>query len=83
MVGSEGTLGFISRVEFETVPLPARTTLAWVHFPDIASAVDPVPELVAAGAGVLVASPPELPHALAEVPRVEDPRRDGVDGRAT
>ena len=40
-------------------------------------------ELVAAGAGVLVASPPELPHALAEVPRVEDPRRDGVDGRAT
>ena len=53
MVGSEGTLGFISRVEFETVPLPARTTLAWVHFPDIASAVDPVPELVAAGASAV------------------------------
>lgn len=50
LVGSEGTLGFISRVEFETVPLPARTTLAWLHFPDIASAVDPVPQLVEAGA---------------------------------
>ena len=53
LVGSEGTLGFIARVEFETVPVPARTTLAWLHFPDIASAVDPVPELVQAGASAV------------------------------
>ncbi len=53
IVGSEGTLGFIGRIEFETVPVPARTTLAWLHFPDIASAVDPVPDLVAAGASAV------------------------------
>jgi len=50
IVGSEGTLAFISRVTFETVKLPVRTTLAWLHFPDIPSATDPVPDLVAAGA---------------------------------
>ena len=50
MVGSEGTLGFISRVTFETVEVPEKTTLAWVHFPDIPSAIEPVPDLVAAGA---------------------------------
>ena len=53
LVGSEGTLGFIGRIEFETVPVPARTTLAWLHFPDIATAVDPVPDLVAAGASAV------------------------------
>jgi len=50
LVGSEGTLGFISEAVFETVPLPARTTVSWVHFADIDSAVAPVGELVAAGA---------------------------------
>ncbi len=50
MIGSEGTLGFISRVEFETVAIPPMTTLAWLHFPSLEAAVDPVPELVAAGA---------------------------------
>ncbi len=50
IVGSEGTLAFISRVTFKTVKLPVRTTLAWLHFPDIPTAVDPVPDLVAAGA---------------------------------
>ncbi|MEX1219086.1 MAG: FAD-binding and (Fe-S)-binding domain-containing protein, partial [Solirubrobacterales bacterium] len=50
MVGSEGTLGFISRVILNTRPIPKKTTLAWIHFPDIPSAIDPVPELVAAGA---------------------------------
>jgi D-lactate dehydrogenase len=50
IIGSEGTLAFVASVTFETVELPAVTTLAWLHFPDIESAVDPVPELVAAGA---------------------------------
>lgn len=50
LVGSEGTLAFIASVTFETVELPVLTTTAWLHFPDIQTAVDPVPELVAAGA---------------------------------
>lgn len=50
IIGSEGTLAFVASVTFETVELPAVTTLAWLHFPDIQTAVDPVPELVAAGA---------------------------------
>lgn len=50
IVGSEGTLAFIASVTFETVPVPARTSTAWLHFADIASAVEPVRELVAAGA---------------------------------
>jgi D-lactate dehydrogenase len=50
VVGSEGTLAFIAEAVFETVPLPARTTTAWVHFPDIDQAIDPVRELVDAGA---------------------------------
>ncbi|HTU15546.1 MAG TPA: FAD-binding and (Fe-S)-binding domain-containing protein [Solirubrobacterales bacterium] len=50
IVGSEGTLAFIAKVTFETVKLPVRTTLAWLHFPSIPTATDPVPALVAAGA---------------------------------
>ncbi len=50
IIGSEGTLAFVASVTFETVELPRVTTTAWLHFPDIRTAVDPVPELVAAGA---------------------------------
>jgi D-lactate dehydrogenase len=50
LVGSEGTLGFVAEAVFETVPLPPRTTTAWVHFPGIDTAVAPVRELVGAGA---------------------------------
>ncbi|MGH2951935.1 MAG: FAD-binding and (Fe-S)-binding domain-containing protein, partial [Solirubrobacterales bacterium] len=50
LVGSEGTLGFVAEAVFETVPVPARTTLSWLHFPSIDAAVAPVPDLVAAGA---------------------------------
>ena len=50
VVGSEGTLAFVAEAVFETVPLPARTTTAWLHFPDIDQAIDPVRELVEAGA---------------------------------
>ncbi|MBS1888068.1 MAG: FAD-binding oxidoreductase [Actinobacteria bacterium] len=50
LVGSEGTLAYISEVVFETVPLPPLTTVSWVHFPDIDRAVAPVGELVASGA---------------------------------
>jgi D-lactate dehydrogenase len=50
LVGSEGTLGFVAEAVFETVPLPARTTTAWIHFPGIEEAIAPVRDFVAAGA---------------------------------
>jgi len=53
LVGSEGTLGFVAEAVFDTVPLPRATTTAWVHFADVAAAVEPVPDLVAAGASAV------------------------------
>jgi D-lactate dehydrogenase len=50
LVGSEGTLGFVAEAVFETVPLPAHTTTAWVHFSGIDAAIAPVRELVDSGA---------------------------------
>jgi D-lactate dehydrogenase len=50
LVGAEGTLAFLAEVVFETVPVPAVTTTAWVHFSGIDEAVAPVQDLVAAGA---------------------------------
>jgi D-lactate dehydrogenase len=50
LIGSEGTLAFISEAVFETVPLPARTTVSWLHFDGIQSATEPVPSLVDSGA---------------------------------
>jgi D-lactate dehydrogenase len=53
VVGSEGTLAFVSEAVFETVPLLPETLTAWVHFADIAAAAEPVPDLVAAGASAV------------------------------
>jgi D-lactate dehydrogenase len=53
LVGSEGTLAFVAEAVFETVPLPARTTTAWVHFPGIDEAIAPVRDLVDAGASAV------------------------------
>jgi D-lactate dehydrogenase len=50
LVGSEGTLGFVAEAVFETLPLPASTTTAWVHFPGVEEAIEPVRELVGSGA---------------------------------
>jgi D-lactate dehydrogenase len=50
VVGSEGTLAFVAEAVFETVPLPARTTTAWIHFPGIEEAIGAVRELVDSGA---------------------------------
>ena len=35
LVGSEGTLAFIAEAVFETVPVPARTTVSWLHFDEL------------------------------------------------
>src|SRR3954452_7232696 len=50
LIGSEGALGFIAEAVMETVPLPSKTTISWLHFDGIESATDPVPALVEAGA---------------------------------
>ena len=50
LVGSEGTLAFVSEVVFETVPFGRHTTTAFVLFPGIDEAVACVQPLVQAGA---------------------------------
>jgi D-lactate dehydrogenase len=49
LVGSEGTLGFVSEARFETVPLGRYTTTALLLFEDMESAAAVVQPLVAAG----------------------------------
>ena len=53
LVGSEGTLAYIPEAVFDTVPQPPLTTVAWIHFADIDSAVAPVTDLVASGAAAV------------------------------
>jgi D-lactate dehydrogenase len=53
IVGSEGTLALICDATFETLPLPAHTTTAWLHFAGIPEACTPVPDLVALGASAV------------------------------
>jgi D-lactate dehydrogenase len=50
VIGSEGTLAFVSEAVFETVPLLPHTATAWIHFQSIDAATEPVPDLVASGA---------------------------------
>jgi D-lactate dehydrogenase len=50
VVGSEGTLAFVAEAVFETVPVPSRTTTAWIHFPGIEEAIAPVRDFVESGA---------------------------------
>ncbi|OEU92067.1 oxidoreductase [Streptomyces abyssalis] len=49
-VGSEGTLGFISEVVFDTLPLHRRTSTALLFFPSLAAAASAVPRFNEAGA---------------------------------
>ena len=53
IVGSEGTLALICEAVYETVPVPPATTTAWLHFPGIAEACEPVPRLVELGASAV------------------------------
>ena len=50
LVGSEGTLGFISEAVFETVPHGRHVRTGLLFFPSIDAASAPVPALVEAGA---------------------------------
>jgi D-lactate dehydrogenase len=53
IVGSEGTLALICDATFETLPVPAHTTTAWLHFAGIREACEPVPALVELGASAV------------------------------
>ncbi|GGO41666.1 oxidoreductase [Streptomyces daqingensis] len=49
-VGSEGTLGFISDIVFDTLPLHRRTSTALLFFPSLSAAATAVPRFNEAGA---------------------------------
>ncbi len=49
-VGSEGTLGVITRATLQVVPLPAARTFATVRFPTIGAGVESIRRALAAGA---------------------------------
>ena len=53
MVGSEGTLGFISRVTLKTVPLYSRKATALLFLPSIIEAARLVPKLKKVGSAAL------------------------------
>ncbi|HEX9204007.1 MAG TPA: FAD-binding oxidoreductase, partial [Vicinamibacteria bacterium] len=53
MVGSEGTLGFVSEVTLRTVPEPPCRATALLHFAELEEAGDCVAPLAAAGADAL------------------------------
>ncbi|MGV1004911.1 MAG: FAD-binding and (Fe-S)-binding domain-containing protein [Candidatus Nanopelagicales bacterium] len=53
MVGSEGTLGFIAEVVYETIPDDTHTLTSLMIFPDMHSAASAVAPLVGAGAAAV------------------------------
>ncbi|MGW8376691.1 FAD-binding and (Fe-S)-binding domain-containing protein [Streptomyces sp. ODS28] len=50
MVGSEGTLGFLSELVFDTLPLDRRTSTGLLFFPSLSAAASAVPRFNEAGA---------------------------------
>jgi len=52
MVGSEGTLGFISRAVFRTVPLNSHSITGLLVFPSAQSAIEALPRVISSGAAV-------------------------------
>ncbi|HEX4158489.1 MAG TPA: FAD-binding and (Fe-S)-binding domain-containing protein [Rhizomicrobium sp.] len=53
LTGSEGTLAFISEATFDTLPLPAVHSVAWIPVPSIDEAIALVPGLVGLGASAV------------------------------
>lgn len=53
MVGSEGSLGFVAEVEFETVPIAPAAATALVLFDDLQTATRTLPVIVATGAATI------------------------------
>ena len=53
LIGSEGTLAFVSELTFETIPLPTVTSVAWIAVASIDEAIALVPGLVKLGAAAV------------------------------
>lgn len=53
LIGSEGTLAFVSEAIFRTLPIRGHIATALWIFPDVARAAHAIPELVASGASAL------------------------------
>jgi D-lactate dehydrogenase len=53
LVGSEGTLAFITEAVVETIPAPRVTSVAWIPLPTIDEAIALVPGLVSLGASAV------------------------------
>lgn len=53
MVGSEGTLGFVARATFRTVPLHRSIATGLLVFPTLRAATDSLVDLVASGAATI------------------------------
>ena len=78
MIGSEGTLGFMARVTYRTVPDPVHKAATLAFFPDIRSACALIPALRAAAADAVelldraalasVQNRPGMPSGLASLP---------------
>jgi D-lactate dehydrogenase len=66
VVGSEGTLALIAEAVLDTVAVPNRSAVAWLHFADIDAAVAPVSDLVALGASAVELVGAELLHVAAD-----------------
>ena len=78
MIGSEGTLGFIARVDYAAVPDPQNRAAALVFFPDLRAACAAPAALRTAGADAVelldraslrsVEGRPGMPESLARLP---------------
>ncbi|MDO5076343.1 FAD-binding and (Fe-S)-binding domain-containing protein [Corynebacterium sp.] len=53
MIGSEGTLGFVSEAVFNTVPVPKHTATGLLMFDSLDAATEALPALVYSGADVV------------------------------
>lgn len=82
MVGSEGTLGFISEVVFDTVPDDPHRLTAFLIFPDMYSACAAVAPFIKAGAMAVELSDRASLHAVEGKPGVPD-RWKAFDSNAT
>ncbi|WP_431246429.1 FAD-binding and (Fe-S)-binding domain-containing protein [Leifsonia xyli] len=71
LIGSEGTLGFVSEATFETVPISPSIATGLLVFPDLRSATAALPHLVAAGLATIElmdATSLRVAQSLSDVP---------------
>ncbi len=83
VIGSEGTLALIAEAVFDTVAVPKRSAVTWLHFADIDTAVAGVAQLVALGASAVELVGAELLQVAADtIPTAPDDWRELPDASA-